>query len=61
MRLKLSKKRSSSKGKKALYYIKVSEKEEKESADKKDKKDKRDGQREIWGEEYVQKSMWDGE
>ena len=47
---------------KALYYIKVSEKEVKNTSDKKDKKNKKDGQREIWGaDEYIQGSMWNGE
>ena len=47
---------------KALYYIKVSEKEMKTTAGKRDQKDKMHGQREIWGTgDYTQKNIWDGE
>ncbi|NLA62515.1 MAG: restriction endonuclease [Bacteroidales bacterium] len=45
---------------KALYYIKVREKEIKTTADKKE--DKKYVQKELWdGEEFTQKGIWNGE
>ena len=47
---------------KALYYIKVSQKEIKDTKNNRDKKEKLNAERKTWGAEYyVQGSIWDGE
>ena len=47
---------------KALYYIKVSEKESKATEDKRDARDKKYQQKELWSNEgFLQGNMWENE